>query len=696
MSEEKYKPDLSVKKPSDKKKVEILEETVLKGTLEDLANVLNTYDPFEMTARALGYASRYRGLDFVKELIEHGATFDYSRDSRFGGKYSTFEHSDSGYFFTLYYLLLVPEKLELRTIDKYSHTPLTGMSFALQLTEAEKNVLPLEHRIEIAEYLSKKEDIGFSLDEMLFWAITRNEPAFADELIKLGADLQKTPPSYYRYDYNNYGNYTDMLSNGYGSVYWDVYVKAMSELKEDEALYALEKLSELTEAAGKKPVFSQKLFSVIKWNDKSLALAIAKYDLSKIPETKILEEAVSVDGVNSLALMADKGWLKQKNRLPKLVEQARKSKKTEALAWLMDLKNRTVDPAEELKKEEAKIKKALAANPLSVAELKKIWKFEKTNEGTLTITSYKGTLTEVEVPAMIGKDKVTVIGRAVFGDKNCFVSGVKNYDVRKKITSIVVPEGITSIEKEAFAGCSSLVRISMPDTLTEIGMWAFKSCSSLKSITIPEGIKKIGPSAFLYCSALEEVVFPKIEDPDGLIEVSSDAFEYCPSLKTVINEDSLKQFEIEGDKLVKYTGISKHVTVPEGIHVIGRAAFANHAMLQSIDLPDSIIEIGEFAFSDCTAIETVKIPDKTEVINKHAFCRCSALRSVYIPEGVTQIGFGAFRDCSSLESVRIPDSVQIIENIAFSGCTSLMDIYIPDSVTEIGEYAFEDVPGDHR
>ena len=64
------KPDLTLKRPSELKKVEILEETVKTGTLEDLKAVLETYQPFEMMTRALGLAARYRGLDFVRILVE--------------------------------------------------------------------------------------------------------------------------------------------------------------------------------------------------------------------------------------------------------------------------------------------------------------------------------------------------------------------------------------------------------------------------------------------------------------------------------------------------------------------------------------------------------------------------------------------------------------------------------------------------
>ena len=58
-------------------KVILLEDAVINGTLDDVKTVYNTYKPFEITARALGLACRYRGLEFVRKLIELGATFVY-------------------------------------------------------------------------------------------------------------------------------------------------------------------------------------------------------------------------------------------------------------------------------------------------------------------------------------------------------------------------------------------------------------------------------------------------------------------------------------------------------------------------------------------------------------------------------------------------------------------------------------------
>lgn len=67
------------------------------------------------------------------------------------------------------------------------------------------------------------------------------------------------------------------------------------------------------------------------------------------------------------------------------------------------------------------------------------------------------------------------------------IIGVNN----KSITHITIPEGVTTIEKWAFSGCSSLKSIKIPNSVTTIGDGAFRGCSSLQSIDIPNSVTKI-------------------------------------------------------------------------------------------------------------------------------------------------------------------------------------------------------------
>ena len=75
------------------------------------------------------------------------------------------------------------------------------------------------------------------------------------------------------------------------------------------------------------------------------------------------------------------------------------------------------------------------------------------------------------------------------------------------INSIVIPEGVTSIEINTFSSCKNLVSVSLPETITAIGQSAFFLCEQLQTITIPSNITCIEPDAFYKCENLTSVTF---------------------------------------------------------------------------------------------------------------------------------------------------------------------------------------------
>ena len=76
-------------KLSELKKVELLENAVLHGSVDETARIMEEYAPFEFTARALGYAARFRGAEMVRCLLDRGATFAYDAVPAFVKKYAT-------------------------------------------------------------------------------------------------------------------------------------------------------------------------------------------------------------------------------------------------------------------------------------------------------------------------------------------------------------------------------------------------------------------------------------------------------------------------------------------------------------------------------------------------------------------------------------------------------------------------------
>ena len=264
------------------------------------------------------------------------------------------------------------------------------------------------------------------------------------------------------------------------------------------------------------------------------------------------------------------------------------------------------------------------------------------------------------------------------------------YDDRENITSIQLPEGLTSIGDRAFYYCISLESITIPAGVTSIGDYAFYDCKLVESITIPDGVTSIGEYAFRYCDALESITIPA-----GVTSIGTYAFA-CNALKTINVAAENEHFsDIDGVLFNKSKTIllqypegktEESYTVPDGVTEIGVAAFY-HSGVKNIHLPEGLTTIGEGAFSS-SGLSTIDLPSTLTYIGKDAFYRIP-LMTIDIPEGVTSIEEGTFAECTMLQSIHLPASLTSIGNFAFYSCASLEAIDIPAAVTSIDESAFQ-------
>ena len=94
------------------------------------------------------------------------------------------------------------------------------------------------------------------------------------------------------------------------------------------------------------------------------------------------------------------------------------------------------------------------------------------------------------------------------------------------LSSVNLPERLTTLGPFAFLNCTSLSSILLPSALTTIEEQAFRGCTSLTSVTLPTGLKTIGGGAFYGCTSLSSILLP-----EGLTTIGGNAFVGCTILE---------------------------------------------------------------------------------------------------------------------------------------------------------------------
>lgn len=154
-----------------------------------------------------------------------------------------------------------------------------------------------------------------------------------------------------------------------------------------------------------------------------------------------------------------------------------------------------------------------------------LFDFAFTPDNTAVIvTKYNGIAADVTIPSRYKGKPVTAINNAVFPNS--------------AVTSVTIPDSVTSIPDAAFVNCSELTNISIPNSVTFIGFSAFNNCTSLKSITLPSSLSTIQSSAFYNCGNLETIRIPV-----SVTFIGNYAFAGCPSSMIVTYSGSKKQWD---------------------------------------------------------------------------------------------------------------------------------------------------------
>ena len=136
------------------------------------------------------------------------------------------------------------------------------------------------------------------------------------------------------------------------------------------------------------------------------------------------------------------------------------------------------------------------------------WKTAYLEGGALSILSWKGTASRIEVPALLRKRMVREIEEEDFSPAKTKIL-MEGIEAGRNITEVSVPEGIRTKEDGAFSQCRKLTTVHLPSTLLEIGEKAF-FLTNLEELVIPASIRR-GAARFVSgCFSLKRVVLESV------------------------------------------------------------------------------------------------------------------------------------------------------------------------------------------
>lgn len=301
------------------------------------------------------------------------------------------------------------------------------------------------------------------------------------------------------------------------------------------------------------------------------------------------------------------------------------------------------------------------------------------------VQGYTGDATTVVIAKTYNELPVTTVEADAF-----------KYGTFKKM---VLPEGITHIEENAFRGCTDLEKIDLPSTLKKIDEAAFSNCSALKSLVIPAGVEEIGAGALAGCGSLESLTLPfvgarkdttkdsKYQYPYGYIFGKA---KFAPARPTT--QEYIGKYLDETEEAVFYIPTSLiSLTVTGGEILYG--AFTSCSMLEEVNLPENLTYIGDDAFTGCRGLKSIEIPDSITHIGDGAFYMCEKLEGTEKDSLIYLGNPGNPYLClysatgGGLKEMTIADGCRFVTGDFVNYCSSLEKITVPASVEKLSPYA---------
>lgn len=308
---------------------------------------------------------------------------------------------------------------------------------------------------------------------------------------------------------------------------------------------------------------------------------------------------------------------------------------------------------------------------------------------------------------------------------------------RSAIRTIIIEEGITSIDDWVFAGIDDMMgfnnfeSVAFPSSLVNIGGYAFHRCRSLYTFAstlaptigeknFSEGSVFLVPKESIdnYQTAdnlskfsmriipndpsfnTRTITVTAKEDGYGIHEVIPEAEErYVINLKVsgsingydllVLSKkmNCLRNLDLSEARIVA-NPFKYYEDYESENDVLGPYAFSEKVTLYSISIPAYISEIGRYAFDKCSSLQFVTFPSTVKLIGENAFRLCENMEGIVIPNSVIEIGNSAFEMCWKLKDITLSNNLKTLGSSVFSQCPSITEIHFPASLKKVGEWLF--------
>ena len=213
-------------------------------------------------------------------------------------------------------------------------------------------------------------------------------------------------------------------------------------------------------------------------------------------------------------------------------------------------------------------------------------------------------------------------------------------DIPASVTYRSVTYRVISLEPKALAYCKELTSVTIPNSVTSIPSCAFEGNPKLTKVSIGSGVSYIGSLAFEMCYALQE------------FQVAPSNPYYCSVNGVLFSKDKTTLVTCPCGRRGEYA-------IPDGVKTIGNSAFFCCCYLTSITIPNSVTIIDGWGLSNCSGLKSLIIPNSVTSIGERALQDCEGLTTLTIPNSVTSVGDNAFILCKGLKEIYYPKNLDL-------------------------------------